>query len=97
MKNLNEIKNHLEYPKDIQDDFLKLSLFAKDHLSFRNDPFLYLKNGVLDNVSHKDFLINYINKTILKNKSKNEKDGMGIDLWYTGTYSFTKTKVCMKY
>ena len=40
---------------------------------------------------------NYINKTILKNKSKNEKDGMGIDLWYTGTYSFTKTKVCMKY
>ena len=66
MKNLNEIKNHLEYPKDIQDDFLKLSLFAKDHLSFRNDPFLYLKNGVLDNVSHKDFLINYINKTIDK-------------------------------
>ncbi len=31
---------------------------------------------------------NYINKTILKNKPIDKKDGKGIDLWYTGSYRF---------
>ena len=31
---------------------------------------------------------NYINKTILNSKSQDKKDGNGIDLWYTGSYSF---------
>ena len=35
---------------------------------------------------------NYINKTILKNQPVDKKDGKGIDLWYTGTFSFTKGK-----
>lgn len=30
----------------------------------------------------------YINNTILKNKSINEKDGLGIDLWTTGSKNF---------
>ena len=34
---------------------------------------------------------NYINKTILNNKSQDKKDGNGIDLWYTGSYSYRIT------
>lgn len=65
MKNITEIKIHLEFPKDIQDDFLKLSLFAKNR-DFINNPFLHLKNGVLNNLKYKDLLINYLNKSIDK-------------------------------
>ena len=35
---------------------------------------------------------NYINKTILNNKSQDKKDGNGIDLWYTGSYQFVNSE-----